>query len=333
MNRPRRLSALLACLAMLAPARAAELPAPSRADEIQLIAPGVSLLPGRFDRGRQPDGNSLILQGSEGLVVIDTGRHVEHTSALLGAARRRGRPLLAVLNTHWHLDHLGGNILLRKEVPNLQVWASAAVPEALAGIMARNADDLKRMLADPSLDEATRRMVQIDAALLAQRAAMAPDHTLEGAPQALTLAGRRLQVGVERNAVSGGDIWVLDLESRVLAVGDLVTLPVPFFDTACAPAWQAALGRIEALPFERLVPGHGPVMSRDDFGRYRRAFDDLLACAASPSPEADCAAGWASGLGPLLAADAQARAASMLGYYLGQLRAPPAQRDRFCAAR
>jgi hypothetical protein len=190
------------------------------------------------------------------------------------------------------------------------------------------------MLADPALDEPTRRMVQIDAALLAQSVALRPDRSFDGPLQAMTLAGRRLQVGVERHAVSAGDAWVLDLESRVLAVGDFVTLPVPFLDTACAPAWQAAMGRIEALPFDQVVPGHGPVMNRAEFGRYRKAFDGLLSCAASERTDAECGAGWVSDLGTLLAPHAHASAAAMLGYYLKEhLRAAPAQRDRFCAAR
>jgi len=49
--------------------------APATAPEtvLQTVAEGVWLLPGRFPRDRQPDGNSLVLQGSEGLIVVDSG--------------------------------------------------------------------------------------------------------------------------------------------------------------------------------------------------------------------------------------------------------------------
>jgi hypothetical protein len=44
----------------------------------------------------------------------------------------------------------------------------------------------------------------------------------------------------------------------VLAAGGFVALPAPFFDTACAEPWRAALARLHALPYELVLPGHGP---------------------------------------------------------------------------
>ena len=101
-----------------------------------------------------------------------------------------------------------------------------------------------------------------------------------------------LRFGLERNAVSGGDVWMLDERSGVLASGDLVTLPAPLLDTACAQGWSEALRRLEALAFTRLVPGHGAPMSHAQFTRYRHAFDRLLACAASDAAASACRDGW-----------------------------------------
>jgi glyoxylase-like metal-dependent hydrolase (beta-lactamase superfamily II) len=305
--------------------------APSRVADIVTLADGVHWLPGRFEHGRQPDGNSLLLEGRDGIVIVDSGRHDEHTAALIEWARRKGRPIVAVINSHWHLDHLGGNARLRREFPQLVAHASAAVDRALATTMQRSAADLRAMLDDKATDEATRRMVQIDLALLEQRTALAPDRHLDGPPRDTSIGGRALRVGVEAAAVSGGDVWILDRASGTLAVGDFVTLPAPFLDTACTPGWREAMGRIEALPFERLVPGHGPVMSRDDFRRYRGALDKLLACATTERTVPDCAADWIADLGPLLPAASRRAAAGMLTHYFAQhLRAPPEARDRFC---
>ncbi len=295
------------------------------------IAPGLHLLPGRFERGRQPDGNSLLIEAPGGVIVFDTGRHAEHTQALLDWSRLHALPITTVVNSHWHLDHLGGNALLRRALPGLQVHASAAVARALDGRMAQSADELRGLIDNPQTDEAGRAMARTDLALLDQRKLLAPDQLIEGGAQDRMLAGRRMRVGVELNAASGGDVWLLDPASGVLAAGDLVTLPVPFLDTACAAGWRVALGHLEALPFGRLVPGHGPVMSRDDFGRWRRAFDALLDCAAGEKPAAACSAAWATDLGPLLPAAEQRRAAAMLDHYFAQhLRAAPAQRERWC---
>lgn len=296
------------------------------------LADGVWLQPGTFERGRQPDGNSLLLRGPQGVVVVDSGRHAEHAQALIDAQRSLGAPLRVVINTHWHLDHLGGNAMLRRAAPTLQAWASPALRAAIEQRMPRSEAELRRAVADPGLDADTRRMMEIDLGLYAVRDALRPDRVLDGADEALSPAGRRLRIGVLRG-VSGGDLWLLDEASGLLAVGDFVTLPVPFFDTACAPQWREALARLEALPFERVVPGHGPLLSRAEFGRYRRAFDQLLDCAGSSRDAGECSAGWIADLGPLLPAGSERVVRGMLGHYLRErLRAPAAERERDCVS-
>lgn len=307
-------------------------PTPPRSADIQALAHGVWMLPGRFERGRQPDGNSLMLQGPDGIVIVDSGRHAEHTQALLDWVRTSGRPLRAVLNTHWHLDHLGGNAMLRDAIPGLRAHAAPAVRDAVRRRMPASAADLERMKADPQLDETTRRIVEIDLALYARRTALEPDVLIEGPAQDISLAGRPLRVGVAFG-VSGGDLWLLDPASGTLVVGDFVTLPVPFFDTACPERWQRSLAQLASLPFERVVPGHGPVMSRAEFDRYRVAYDRLLACAAGSRAVGDCSAGWVADLGPLLPASGERGAHGMLKHYLEQrLRAEPARTAADCAA-
>lgn len=301
-----------------------------RSADIVDLGLGTWWLPGRFERGRQPDGNSLLLQGDEGLLVIDTGRHVEHSDAIAAWVRGRGHALRTIINTHWHLDHVGGNARLRALAPALQSHGSRALRDAVEDRMPRSERELRDMAADPATPADLRRIVEIDLDLYARRAAFAPDRLVDGPARDVTLAGRALTLGVERG-VSGGDVWVLDRASGVLALGDFVTLPVPFLDTACPPQWQAALGRLEALPFRSVLPGHGPLMSREDFARYRRAFDRLLACAASDDTVAACGTRWVEDLGTLLPAASARSVTPMLGHYFAQrLRAPAEAQRAFC---
>lgn len=296
------------------------------------VADNVFLLPGTFASDSQPDGNSTVFAGPKGLVIVDTGRHVEHAQALLDFAASRGQPIRAVVNSHWHLDHVGGNALLRERVPGLKVIASSAVAPAFSTWLAASRRDMQAELDSGRADAADRKMMRIDIALIDAGSRLVPDVALDG-PRTIDDAGRPLQIGYERDAVTGGDLWVFDPATRVLASGDLVTLPVPFLDTACAPRWSAALARLEQVPFETLVPGHGAPMTRADLARYRQDFDALLACAASNAAAATCADGWIAGLGPLLPEAENRRAPGMIGYYLERhLRAAPAQRDRFCPA-
>jgi glyoxylase-like metal-dependent hydrolase (beta-lactamase superfamily II) len=321
--RPLRLAVTLAWLVvslMSPPASAAPV----------AVADGVFVLRDTFDPGRQPDGNSVIFVGPGGLVVVDTGRHREHAQALLDFAAARRAPIVAVVNTHWHLDHLAGNALLRDHASGLTVYASTALAPALGGWLAASRRDMQDMLDSGRADPATEAMARLDIAIIDSGPRLLPDVVLD-APRSIAPAGQRLQIGYESKAVTAGDLWVYDPAAKVLASGDLVTLPVPFLDTACAPGWRASLAQLEAVPFERLVPGHGAPMSRADFAVWRGAFEALLSCAAGDAAASSCAAGWVAALGPLLPQTEHARARGMIGYYLEQhLRAEPAQRDRFC---
>ncbi len=69
------------------------------AADVVPIAPGVDLIPGAFVPNGQPDGNSVIFRAPEGLVVMDTGRHVEHTQKILDYAKTVGLPIQAPWST------------------------------------------------------------------------------------------------------------------------------------------------------------------------------------------------------------------------------------------
>jgi glyoxylase-like metal-dependent hydrolase (beta-lactamase superfamily II) len=330
------LTLLLAGCAVTPPAGS---PAPGAADAVSpgtagiAVAPGVTLVPGRFVPGTQPDGNTVILRGTDGLVVIDTGRHPEHLARVFDVLRGEDGEVAAIVNTHWHLDHAGGNADLRAVYPQVPVLASDAVEAALGGFLADYRAQLQSMVGAPGdatpaqIDAWTSEIARID-----QADALRPTRALDGVSE-LALAGRSVRIGVERDAVSGGDVWVLDRATRTLVAGDLVTLPVPLLDTACAAGWQRALAKLDALDFADLVPGHGAPMDRAGFATYRQAFDRLLACAASTAPSATCKAQWQADAGSLIPPADATLAASLLDYYLDQvLRAPPARRDRYCKA-
>ncbi|MBK8596027.1 MAG: MBL fold metallo-hydrolase [Holophagales bacterium] len=120
------------------------------------IASGVELVPGRFVPGRQPDGNTVILRGRGGLVVVDTGRHAEHAKKVIEAARATGLPVKAVVNTHWHLDHVGGNPAVKAAYPSVRVYASSAIDGALKGFLATYRAQLLEMIARAPPGGATR---------------------------------------------------------------------------------------------------------------------------------------------------------------------------------
>lgn len=289
-------------------------PAPPAA---QALAPGVWLIPGAVLQGRQPDGNTVVFAAPDGLVVMDTGRHRWHRQAILDLAAARNRPVVAVINSHWHLDHVSGNPALRAAWPGLTVYASSAIDDALTGFLARSAADAQAYLASGKLPPETAEDIRGDLATVANGQGLKPDVVVDRSATR-RIGGLSLRLNLAANAATDGDVWVYDPRSRIVATGDLVTLPSPYFDTACPQGWRAALDQVWATPFRTAIPGHGAPMTRAQFGLYRMAFNAVVDCAASPTSKTECAAAWADAVAPLLGPDPGARRRAERGteYYV-----------------
>jgi len=316
----RVLSSILS-LTLLAPALRAS-------DSSQRLAEGVDLLPGAFVPGEQPDGNTVIFDAPAGLVVVDTGRHRAHAQRILDAAAARGRPIVAIVNSHWHLDHVAGNVAVREVWPNAQVHASTAIDGALEGFLSRYRAQLVAEI-DKTADPAQAARWREEVARIDAGPRLRPTHPLSRS-ETRSIAGRPFELGL-REAATRGDVWLYAPDLRVLVAGDLVTLPAPFFDTACPSRWREALSALAETPFTVLVPGHGAPMDREQFGHYRRAFNNLLVCAASPTRTRTCVEGWRRDAAPLLTEADRAVVDGMIAYYVDvRLRGPAATVD--CAA-
>lgn len=259
---------------------------------------GIDVIRGGFPPGRQPDGNSVILASDDGLIVFDTGRHAFHTQKIIDHAREVDRPVIAIINSHWHLDHVSGNIPLRELFPDAVVYShGAALDNALRTFLARGRESNRDLLDDPSTTAEIVDEIRIDAATVEQGEKLKPTVSVERS-RAVTIGGRKLDLRVAAGA-SDGDIWVYDPALRTVLTGDLVTLPAPFLDTACPKAWSEALEAVLATPFTRAIPGHGRDMTRSDILLYRNAFDALISCAASPAEPAHCGEAFAATVAPL----------------------------------
>jgi glyoxylase-like metal-dependent hydrolase (beta-lactamase superfamily II) len=294
------------------------------------LAPGTWLIPGATPANAQPDGNSVVIQSNEALIVFDTGRHAAHTQQIVDFAKERGLAVAAIINSHWHLDHVGGNGMLRSQFMNVRVYASPAYEGALGGFLANYRQQLVQAIAQ-SDDAAGRDSMQSEIGLIDSRWAMEPTYVV-GTTGRRTIVGRDLELNFERNAVTAGDVWVLDPKTGVLLAGDLVTLPAPFFDTACPKRWRGALVHLETTRFVILVPGHGAPMDHGGLKVYRKAFDRLLDCAAGDAAKEACIDGWLSDASPLIPDGDRDYARGALSYYLDQtLRGNDEQLKALCA--
>src|SRR5690349_23962755 len=140
------------------------------------IAPGMFLIRPVPMPGRGPDGNTVILDAPDGLIVVDTGRHTSQSDAILAFARERKRPIVAIVNTHWHLDHASGNGRLKAAYPKARLYTTTAIDKVIApgGFLARNLEDARKMIASTT-DPVRREEMQIFISTMEARSDLQPE--------------------------------------------------------------------------------------------------------------------------------------------------------------
>jgi glyoxylase-like metal-dependent hydrolase (beta-lactamase superfamily II) len=297
---------------------------------VPLRASGPVLIPGAFPTDRQPDGNTIIFEDKSGLIVVDTGRHKEHQQAILDFARADGKPIVAIVNTHWHLDHSGGNQELRAVYPRARLYTSNAIRGALDHFLARSLDNARRKLADPAISDAEKAEIRLGYDAISDRRDLVPDVPVTGIVR-LPFRSHYLELRLAARAATEGDTWVYDPRDRVVVAGDLVVLPLPFFDTACAAGWRRALVELDRTDFTTLYPGHGPALSHGEFSLYRYAFDRLVDCAQGDAAKSACIEGWLHDAGPLIRGDQERQQSrEYLDYYVDRILRDRNQQREFC---
>jgi len=286
--------------------------------------------PGHIDLARGPDGNTVILVAPDGLIVVDTGRHPEHAAAIVDYARNAGKPIAAIVNTHWHLDHTTGNREVRLSYPGAEVIATGAGEGALTGFLASGIAATRRTVTDPDADPAERKAAERRLAAVEDRASFLPAMPLKS-DDTRKVAGRMLELHVAPAAATEADLWFVDPQDKLAVVGDLVVAQAPFFDTGCEEGWATALDAIGAAKWDTLIPGHGEPMDRPAFGRWRGAFDGFLDCGKSSAAPSACAERWLADANGFYTEDQRDSVRQLIEYYVDRvLRAPPEQRMAYC---
>jgi glyoxylase-like metal-dependent hydrolase (beta-lactamase superfamily II) len=195
-------------------------------------------------------GNVLLLTDSQGGVLIDSGAP-ESAGALFErvAARLGGRTVDVLFNTHWHLDHTGGN---------------EAFAETGAKIIAHENTRLW-MGTEYYVDWQDRTYAPRPASALPTETFYSHDPQPIELPRGL----EKIRYGHLREAHTDGDIFVWLREHNVLAVGGAVSAgEYPILDYATggwigglmdATAKLLAMADADTL----IVPARGPAQRRE----------------------------------------------------------------------
>jgi glyoxylase-like metal-dependent hydrolase (beta-lactamase superfamily II) len=256
---------------------------------VEPLADGVYAVVRREPLGMANHANSLLIINDSDVVVVDAQFTRAATLEVLAALRRLTRnPVSAVINTHWHDDHVAGNQVYRDSFPGVRFVAHANTREDLATLGAANRKG--QVSGGPpalaAFDTLLHRGLALDStpASASDRRAMESTisiarHYLAEAPgfretlptltfdDRLTLyrGERRIEVRWFGNANTRGDAVIWLPREGVVATGDIVTAPVPFAFGSFIAEWAAVLGQVRALKATTILPGHGPVMRGDEY--------------------------------------------------------------------
>ncbi|HEU4415299.1 MAG TPA: MBL fold metallo-hydrolase [Candidatus Angelobacter sp.] len=204
--------------------------------------------------GGKAGSNAGFVVGSNGVVVIDTFEDVAPARDLLAEIKKiTSLPVRFVVNTHYHLDHTGGNAVFA------QAGATILAHHNLRGWL--RTENLKFFGANPKPEQ--KAMVE---------ALVLPDEVYTDAVD-IYLGARQIQVRYMLGH-TGGDSVVMVPDANVVFAGDLVWQKhLPNLIDATTSDWVKTLEKLMAdHPAATFVSGHGDVASAGDV----RDFHDYL---------------------------------------------------------
>jgi quinoprotein relay system zinc metallohydrolase 2 len=242
-----RRNAIKAALAVAASPLLRYVPAYAEADHVQLseIAPGVFVHQGRYEvqspENRGDMANASFVVGSDGVAVIDTLGSAVAGRELRDAIRAvTNKPILYVINTHMHPDHVFGNAAFKGDNPIYVGHHKLA--RGLASRAERYLAINKQMLGDDAFQG-----IEI----------ILPTLAVDGS-RTLDLGGRTLVLETQPTAHTDNDMTITDAATDTLFLGDLLfSVHVPTLDGSLK-GWLALLDRLSRREAARVVPGHGP---------------------------------------------------------------------------
>lgn len=243
------------------------------------------------------EGNSLFVVNEQDVVVVDSALLPSSTRRMIAELRKiTDKPVRYVVNTHWHDDHHGGNYLYRELWPEVEFIAHRAtrarilelVYEPRPGLLEQYREQTERYSrwsetgrddeGEP-LDEPRRQRAGEVAALLdrvvreaSEVREMPPDLTFDDR-LVLRRGARTIEIRWLGRGNTAGDVVVHLPEERIVASGDLLVSPIPFFFGSYYDEWIDTLEALDALGAEVLVPGHGAILHDRT---YLRTVQELL---------------------------------------------------------
>ena len=241
--------------AILATARAAS-PTPSAAPSATPSPIVSTSLGDKLSLVTGAGGNIALLGGDDGALIVDCGlpNLISRTQAELAKA---GAPAMLV-NTHWHLDHTGGNETLAKAGARIVAHAKCR----------------ERLSSEQYVEPMDRRLPASPPAAL-------PVVTFT-TPTTLHLNGEEIRLLPVAPAHTDTDVVVHLQKADLIHTGDLYfNGGYPFIDYSSRGRLDGlvtAIREVSALagPKTRIIPGHGPLATPEELKGYLGFLETML---------------------------------------------------------
>src|SRR4051812_9327162 len=238
----------------------------------QEIGPKVHLLtmPDTWYAGLS--GNVILIEQSDGFVVVDSGSSAANGRAVVRYAKSlANKPIKAAMITHWHGDHPQGISAIRDAYPKVRIIATRGTEAGILGPGSYNigyrpdpkfdratadtneksAEIYKKLLDDPSV--APDRKERIKKALsqfdlmtrdFVGSYLVPPTETFE---HELVIRDRDVPVHIMflGRANTAGDAIAWLPKQKIVASGDIVVSPVPFGFGSFPAEWIETLGKLK----------------------------------------------------------------------------------------
>ncbi|MEN8144839.1 MAG: MBL fold metallo-hydrolase [Gemmatimonadota bacterium] len=274
------------------------LPVPAPGQEIGATHELTELAEGVFAvRGRFQGANATIVINDGSVLVVDSHGSPASAAALLEeVGRLTDQPVRYVVNTHWHADHHVGNQAYYRAFPGEVEFISHRftredIPEMARQQLKDVAPFMERPLAEAreqlqtGLDEHGNTLTPEQRQQI-ERFAQGQANFLEGIDRiefvlpsltferGLTLhtPTRPIHIRYFFKGHTRGDVVVYLPSEKILLAGDLLTTPILWSWSSYPADYVKTLRALEELDIERIVIGHGEVLTGKAYLTQSRRF-------------------------------------------------------------